>query len=855
MFVIPFHARLQLLGALLASVQGVENDKSDRLIRAHLTVDEYGSFPGPNRQQLRQSESMAQEESSLDLGRLHVALLASLSRAKRVTARTRSFVEQDLRRIATVFEYQSSMGCEDNARAAWHTFKNSSAILAELEPCEINNWGDRFEEKMKIDCKLQQADQTNWAEAVKDALNDEKPLATRKLVRMINDGNFGYMASYDPCVTNQSVTDLFTGRLNTSQGPTPASLLQHATRSVPASFDSREKWPHCSGIAGRVQNQGRCGSCWAFSAALAIETRLCIVTNGAFSGDRAFLSRGFTASCLTSGGQSYNGCNGGLAYYMYMLLGYNGVPTGGDLGCSPYFGHGEGTEHFASSDPAPPCPTQCSSNYARELGADTFKIPELSSASSSDMYFAFGQNLATQADVYQRARIEIYDNGPITAGIYVDGTFMAYSSGVYQSSCSQNANHEIATIGWGNDGDTDYWRCVNSWGTSWGSDGHFKVATCVLTDFTFPPAISDQGSFPSVRGSDSTSITASTSPPPSATPPSPLPSATPRVTTKGCACGNNWQHQKFPSNPCTTFCCNPDSDPNGVWCIVEDQSCEHNTWGYCAESTPAAAPTPSPMPPAAAGGRLTEAGCACKNQWQLSGTSQVCSSFCCNLDADPNGEMCAVEDPSCQGGATWGYCRATTSTTSTTSITSIITNTSVSKPVVFATGNASSSNGPWRLTAGDCARDSAGCIMSPGYSTANSSRYPNRKNCTFLIESSVVIEVLDFSTEAGFDKLVVNSVNYSGSESPHGVLASGSSILWITDNDVVAAGWKLCPRTLGSVPSSSPGSSESDNSPSPKLPNPFSPSAPASQKDKGLAQGQIHSLMLGVFLAAKTLII
>lgn len=49
-----------------------------------------------------------------------------------------------------------------------------------------------------------------------------------------------------------------------------------------------------------------------------------------------------------------------------------GVPTGGANGCSPYFGHGAGTEHFAQSSSAPPCPTLCGNQgFSRVLLVDT----------------------------------------------------------------------------------------------------------------------------------------------------------------------------------------------------------------------------------------------------------------------------------------------------------------------------------------------------------------------------------------------------------------------------------------------------------------------------------------------------
>merc|ERR1711935_821140 len=77
------------------------------------------------------------------------------------------------------------------------------------------------------------------------------------------------------------------------------------------------------------------------------------------------------------------------------------------------------------------------------------------------------------------------NSGPIPSGIYADGPIMGYSGGAYEHSCNTKANHETTTIGWGKDG-KDYWLVLNSWGPGWGEQGSFRVALCVLTDFTVP---------------------------------------------------------------------------------------------------------------------------------------------------------------------------------------------------------------------------------------------------------------------------------------------------------------------------------------------------------------------------------
>jgi len=55
-----------------------------------------------------------------------------------------------------------------------------------------------------------------------------------------------------------------------------------------------------------------------------------------------------------------------------------------------------------------------------------------------------------------------------------------------------------------------------------------------------------------------------------------------RVTERGCACRQSWRLSGTPED-CTTYCCNPDSDPNGDWCFVVDDACEGRSWGYCSE--------------------------------------------------------------------------------------------------------------------------------------------------------------------------------------------------------------------------------------------------------------------------------
>ena len=56
----------------------------------------------------------------------------------------------------------------------------------------------------------------------------------------------------------------------------------------------------------------------------------------------------------------------------------------------------------------------------------------------------------------------------------------------------------------------------------------------------------------------------------------------------GCSCRFGWagSSQNFRWEE---FCCNPDSDPGGNWCIVTDEECKGSQWGYSASTISVAA--------------------------------------------------------------------------------------------------------------------------------------------------------------------------------------------------------------------------------------------------------------------------
>jgi len=59
--------------------------------------------------------------------------------------------------------------------------------------------------------------------------------------------------------------------------------------------------------------------------------------------------------------------------------------------------------------------------------------------------------------------------------VYSD--FMNYASGIYKHTSGYlEGGHAVKILGWGVEGGVNYWICANSWGTSWGEKGYFRIA-------------------------------------------------------------------------------------------------------------------------------------------------------------------------------------------------------------------------------------------------------------------------------------------------------------------------------------------------------------------------------------------
>jgi len=215
----------------------------------------------------------------------------------------------------------------------------------------------------------------------------------------------------------------------------PQNYYDNLTATIPDTFDSRTAF---SGMLHPIRNQEACGSCWAFSASEVLSDRFAIANKDKTS---PVLSPEDLVSC----DKGNNGCGGGMLPAVWSYLESTGIVT--DT-CFPY-GAGQGN--------APACVSKC------EDGSAWKKYK------ASKVYAING---------VENMQKEIMTNGPIQVAFMVYKSFMSYKSGVYTKHWYElipEGGHAVKIIGWGTEDGTDYWLVANSWGTSWGEDGYFKI--------------------------------------------------------------------------------------------------------------------------------------------------------------------------------------------------------------------------------------------------------------------------------------------------------------------------------------------------------------------------------------------
>ena len=200
-----------------------------------------------------------------------------------------------------------------------------------------------------------------------------------------------------------------------------AKLMMAAT--YPASFDWRKTSD--GDYTTPIRDQGQCGSCVAFATVALMESVLEIAKkNPKLQPDLS------EAYIFPRGGGN---CAGGAQFERMLMAAESGTC---DELCCPYTGDWK------------PC-----ADYKNRLTA----ISSYKALYSADL-----------------AKSYIATTGPIMAGMEVYTDFFDYDGGIYSQEYGDFAgNHAILVVGY--DDKEGIWICKNSWGTSWGESGWFRI--------------------------------------------------------------------------------------------------------------------------------------------------------------------------------------------------------------------------------------------------------------------------------------------------------------------------------------------------------------------------------------------
>jgi len=258
-----------------------------------------------------------------------------------------------------------------------------------------------------------------------EAVRFKNFLATYKFIQEWNAGNntctLGLNQFSD--LTTEEFGALYTGLLPSLEVD-EENVVELENIGAPSSWDWRDH-----GKVTPVQNQGSCGSCWAFATVATLESQYAIQGHS--------LTR-FSEQELVDCVNTCKGCNGGLPSLAYQWTKTHGIET--------------------------------SSNYPYTAKTGTCKYD---ASKSIKVNSGWSQVPIRNADALFNAIYKV----PVAVAVQADqAVFQSYKSGIIGSGCGANLNHAITAVGYST-ANGGYAIIKNSWGTSWGQNGYAFIST------------------------------------------------------------------------------------------------------------------------------------------------------------------------------------------------------------------------------------------------------------------------------------------------------------------------------------------------------------------------------------------
>ena len=252
--------------------------------------------------------------------------------------------------------------------------------------------------------------------------------------------------------------------------------------TVPDSFDGSELWKE---YFIPIDSQMDCMSCWAFASTFVLSSRLAIYTLGKykynFSKGKMIFSENWTTDKIK------NHLTKGLAFdYTNHIVEMTKCREESLL-----YGHQYLYRYGVPENSCVDDRTKLDNIYnSNQLFGATYDIcpannKEMVSYRADGYYYVPGafskDNKLPQGSEYN-IRKDIYHWGPVSTVMKVFDDFLSWDGqGIYEWDGISNlkkpfVGHAVVIVGWGTSAENvPYWIIRNSWGTSWGDNGYFKM--------------------------------------------------------------------------------------------------------------------------------------------------------------------------------------------------------------------------------------------------------------------------------------------------------------------------------------------------------------------------------------------
>ena len=241
---------------------------------------------------------------------------------------------------------------------------------------------------------------------------------------------------------------------------------------LPTSLDYRYADSNPYGIVAvtPVKQQGRCGSCWAFTTAALIEGQVALQKNGS--------TKNLSPQQLVDCDLEQSGCMGGRVNDALKFTGAKGIRTLGSYpyqaaqgvcqGNSPAFAYAYGPTYVPS----------CDEKQLRKalfyFGPVAVNVKVGGWVRVAAVGFPFF--LTTHPPTHPPTQANCPAFTSYASGIFtpdqdcLSSSSSSSSSSFDQDFCSKEVDHAMLLVGYGTDPITqkDYWVIRNSWGVTWG---------------------------------------------------------------------------------------------------------------------------------------------------------------------------------------------------------------------------------------------------------------------------------------------------------------------------------------------------------------------------------------------------